>query len=172
MSPDATVFRQLGSDEADGAGTRRPPAVDVGSDIITVLSVSPLQDDHDALERLLSRNNWHIQRANSLASGVATLRQHPVPLVVSERDLLPGTWREMLAEAARSPVPPLLIVTSRLADEYLWAEALNIGAYDVLAKPFDAVEVTRVLSFAWLQWKKQHESTGSGPERVMRATSR
>jgi hypothetical protein len=31
------------------------------------------------------------------------------------------------------PDPPVLIVTSRLADEYLWAEALNPGAYDVLA---------------------------------------
>ena len=50
------------------------------------------------------------------------------------------------------PDPPVLIVTSRLADEYLWAEALNLGAYDVLAKPFDASEVIRVLYSAWRHW--------------------
>jgi FixJ family two-component response regulator len=43
-------------------------------------------------------------------------------------------------------------VTSRLADEYLWAEALNLGAYDVLAKPFDTSEVMRVVASAWRHW--------------------
>jgi len=51
-----------------------------------------------------------------------------------------------------------LIVTSRLADECLWAEALNIGAYDVLAKPFDRNEVRRSESLACLHWNdKQHK---------------
>ena len=43
----------------------------------------------------------------------------------------------------------LMIVTSRLADERLWAEALNLGAYDVLAKPFDRTEAMRVVAAAW-----------------------
>ena len=156
-------------------GTRhipRPPAIDLGSDFVTVLSVSPIQDDHDTLERLLGRYNWEIRKANSLASGVAKLRQNQVPLVISERDLWPGTWREVLAEAARSPVPPFLVVTSRFADEHLWAEALNIGAHDVLAKPFDVIEVTRVLSLAWLNWKNLHEMAGTPPTEVMAATYR
>jgi CheY-like chemotaxis protein len=46
----------------------------------------------------------------------------------------------------------MLIVASRTADEYLWAEALNLGAYDVLSKPYRPAEVVRVLSMAWLQW--------------------
>ncbi len=52
--------------------------------------------------------------------------------------------------------PPFLIVTSRLADEQLWAEALNLGAYDVLAKPFDAQEVNRTLSSAFFRWQDCH----------------
>ena len=35
----------------------------------------------------------------------------------------------------------------------LWAEALNLGAYDVLAKPFDAAEVTARVSLAVLYWR-------------------
>jgi hypothetical protein len=42
--------------------------------------------------------------------------------------------------------PPSFIVTSRLADERLWVEALNVGAYDVLVKPFDVAELKRVFS--------------------------
>jgi len=82
---------------------------------------------------------------------------------------MPGTWREMLAEAAQLLPPPFLIVTCRLADERLWAEALNVGAYDVLAKPFDAAEVIRVVSLAWLHWKDLHQFDCVGVQRTMPA---
>ena len=39
-----------------------------------------------------------------------------------------------------------------LADERLWAEALNLGAYDVLAKPFGRTEAMRVVAAAWRAW--------------------
>jgi DNA-binding NtrC family response regulator len=148
---------------------QEPTAVNLGSELVPTLSVSPVEEDHDALERLLSRKNWRIQRANSLISGAAKLRQSRVPVVVCERDLLPGSWREMLAETARLAFPPFLIVTSRLADERLWAEALNVGAYDVLAKPFDAKEVVRVVSLAWLHWKDRYRLNPTKAAKVMAA---
>ena len=46
------------------------------------------------------------------------------------------------------PRPPLQIVTSRLANDRLWAEALNLGAYDVLPRPFDPAEVLRSVGMA------------------------
>jgi FixJ family two-component response regulator len=62
----------------------------------------------------------------------------------------------------------MLIVTSRLADEHLWAEALNLGAYDVLAKPFDQEEVIRVLSSAWLRKRSRNEiGTRAATAKVM-----
>ena len=82
----------------------------------------------------------------NLASALKALRKVRVPVVVCESDLQPGTWKEVLEELSTLPDPPFLIVTSRLADERLWAEALNLGAYDVLAKPFDGTEVTRIVS--------------------------
>ena len=50
---------------------------------------------------------------------------------------------------------PGFIVTSLNADDQLWSEALNSGAYHVLAKPFDPVEI---VSMAWLNWKYQHSA--------------
>jgi DNA-binding NtrC family response regulator len=64
---------------------------------------------------------------------------------------------------------PALIVTCRLADERLWAEALNLGAYDVLAKPFDRDEVLRSVSLAWLNWHQNHE-VATGPTKATRAS--
>jgi hypothetical protein len=33
---------------------------------------------------------------------------------------------------------------------------LNLGAYDVLAKPYDISEVVRVVSTAWITWRHRH----------------
>jgi FixJ family two-component response regulator len=63
----------------------------------------------------------------------------------------------MLEHISLLPDPPLLIVTSRLADARLWAEALNLGAYDVLAKPFDATQVIRIVGLAWQHWLERHK---------------
>jgi len=84
---------------------------------------------------------------------VDALRGGQFQVVISERDLLPGTWREILQHTLLLPVPPLLIVTSRFADDWLWVEALNLGAFDVLAKPFETDEVIRVFSSAWRNWE-------------------
>jgi len=32
---------------------------------------------------------------------------------------------------------------------------LNLGGYDVLPKPLEASEVTRVVSLAWMHWRQK-----------------
>jgi len=49
------------------------------------------------------------------------------------------------------------VVTSRLADETLWAEALNLGAFDVLAGSANQKEVFHTLSSAWRSWKERQQ---------------
>lgn len=56
-----------------------------------------------------------------------------------------------------------MIVTSELANESLWAEALNFGAHDVLAKPLNAGEAVRVLGWAWLHLGRFAQATRSVP---------
>jgi len=78
------------------------------------------------------------------------IRNHSIGVVVCERDLQPGTWVDVLEIVKLLDCAPPLIVASRLADERLWAEALNLGAYDVLAKPFERGELSRTLKMAFL----------------------
>jgi FixJ family two-component response regulator len=70
-----------------------------------------------------------------------------------------GRWQDILSSVTDADNPPCLIVSSNLADERLWAEVLNEGGYDLLPKPFESKEVTRVISLAWLHWKNQLERT-------------
>ena len=123
---------------------------------VTVLSVSPFVEDHEALTHILRPYSWTLHRASTLAAATKFLPRHPISLVVGERDLPPHTWRDLLAEVGVLLSKPLLIVASHQADDYLWAEALNLGAYGVLAKPFDVVEVRRTLSSAALNWSWKH----------------
>ena len=134
----------------------KPPKIDTGRQNIPVLSVSPALSDHTELERLLPRPQWRVHRSSTVASALTLLMElKTIALVVCERCLLTGTWQILLAQTALLPEPPFFIVSSRLADDYLWAEALNLGAYDVLAKPFDSIELTRSLSFALLRSQRQ-----------------
>jgi len=147
----------------------RPLKNDIGRQTIPVLSLSPVRNDHTTLERLLPEPQWSVYRADTVMSALTLLRTlRPVPVVVCEGDTLPGSWQEMLATTALLPEPPSIVIASRLADDHLWAEALNLGAYDVLAKPFDVAELTRSLSLAWLHGQRQREVRDTLP-RVMAA---
>lgn len=126
-----------------------------------MLAVMPSAEDHGTLDMMLPAPKWSLHKARTLPSAAKQLRgRRLIGVVLCERDLLPGSWKEMLDYIVRMGNPPLLIVASRLADEQLWAEALNLGAYDVLAEPFDATEVTRILSLAWLRWRNQNHNAG------------
>jgi DNA-binding response OmpR family regulator len=129
---------------------RKQPASEVGAASIPVLSVSPIDEDHDELEQMLDQSIWRVNRALSVSSAVLLLQRVRVAVVVCEADLLPETWREVLAHLKLLPRPPCLIVTSRLLDDLLWAEALDLGAYDVLIKPFDPGVFRRSVISAWL----------------------
>jgi DNA-binding NtrC family response regulator len=76
------------------------------------------------------------------------LQQHEIGVVVCDQELRPGTWIDMLKHLNALPVAPPLIVTSRLADWHLWAKALNLGAWDVLAKPLNLSELIRSVQSA------------------------
>ena len=128
--------------------------------VVTVLAVSPFDEDHVFLSHLFSHSNWRIHQARCCGEALAVLRHHAIPVVLWESDMPDWSWRDALAELAGLPDAPLLIVTSRLADDNLWAEVLNLGGYDVLMKPFDRLEVLRVISLAWLHWKQQRERAG------------
>ena len=124
---------------------------------VPVLSISPAAEDHCALENILRHvqsvihpnRTFTVHTCATFAAGLRAISQRECKVVVCEQDLQPGSWREVLEQAFILPDPPPLIVTSRLADERLWAEALNLGAFDVLAKPFDRMETMRVVDAAW-----------------------
>lgn len=103
-----------------------------------------------------------IHRLNGWREAARDASRFPPRVIVCERQLPDGDWRDVLALALDLPHPPAVIVTCRHADEYLWAEVLNLGGYDVLAKPFDEREVIRSLGLAWARWAAHPSGEGVG----------
>jgi len=124
-----------------------------------ILFVSPREEDHGSLREILNHANWEIHDAYRFREALACLDLNEIGVVITERDLAEHCWQDLLDAVARMCHGPNLIVASRLADERLWAELLNLSGYDLLYTPFEASETIRVISLAWQQWSRRSVKT-------------
>lgn len=106
-----------------------------------VLAVITSDEDQLCVQRTLCGSMWRVSCACSYSQARALLGRTTVKVVICDRDLPDGSWKDILAELFHLPVQPKLIVISRHADELLWAEVLNLGGYDVLSKPLAEQEL-------------------------------
>lgn len=121
-----------------------------------VMVLHPVDDDLAALILALGRSGFAVDWRIDLAGALPVLDQDLHTVVICERRLVDGTWQDLLQHLDRQFCPPVVIVTSRTADDELWAEVLNRGGYDVLMKPFDRNEVSRVVTLASACWREHH----------------
>ena len=131
---------------------RNRPAPDP-AEILTVLAVGDVRNEIEELRQIFRRSNWVMLEVRDAQEAITLLRKMPIGVVVCQACRNHSGWKDLLQELSNLPKPPHLIVSSWDADEALWAEVLNLGGYDVLARPYDPREVVRVLSLAWLNWK-------------------
>jgi DNA-binding response OmpR family regulator len=115
----------------------------------TILVALLAEEDRTSLATILARSNWKVRFVRTFRDTQKALRALP-GVVISEREFSDGRcWQDLLWEMQKMDFPPALIVADRLADERLWVEVLNLGAHDLLAKPFDVQEVLYAVSTAF-----------------------
>jgi DNA-binding response OmpR family regulator len=124
---------------------------------VSALFVGGTEDERSLVREVFRECGWRLFEAPDRQGATRCLRRHPVHVVIAKSDLPDGSWQEMLGHLRCLVCPPLLIVTSRTADEQLWAEVLNIGGYDVLAQPFERDEMVRVVASARRHFDYQPE---------------
>lgn len=115
---------------------------------LSVLLVGMDGRDRQLVQEVFRSFSWRLFEAQERPQAMQFLEKHTVQVVIAEAELPNWSWKKVLGDLRRRDRPPQLIVTSRHADDYLWAEALNVGAYDVLAQPFEREEVARVVASA------------------------
>ena len=110
-----------------------------------ILFVSGRRDDAHHLTQMLHSLPVAIDHAGSLKHARAQLRRDDYNVILTEAALPDGSWLDALHLAREFPQELEVIVTDAHADARLWAEALNLGAYDLIAQPFYEPEVRRIL---------------------------
>ena len=114
--------------------------------------INPPDEHLVSLLRILRGYGYKADWMTDCKYAVTSLAGAAIPVVICERDLPDGNWRDVMTQTDLMPQRPLLIVTSMFADERLWVEVLNLGGYDVLQKPFDEKEVVGMVGQAFRCW--------------------
>ena len=115
---------------------------------LCALWVGLSKPDSSLLHEIFQKAGWQLFTVRERRRAMRYLARNSVHVIIAEKDLPDWNWKTVLGDIRLLASPPQLIVTSRDADEQLWAEALNVGAYDVLAQPFNRDEVERVVASA------------------------
>ena len=110
-----------------------------------ILFVSGHSEDARRLSHMLNALPLVLDHAENLQQARAQLQRKEYDVVLTEAALPDGDWLDALHLAREYPHDMEVIVTDPLADARFWAEALNLGAYDLLTQPFYEPEVRRIL---------------------------
>jgi DNA-binding response OmpR family regulator len=129
--------------------------------LVNVLHVSSSERDRARLRYLFDSTNWQLTQAHSFEEACSWLASgESFTVLLCDRQLQTMHWKDLLDEVVVLSHRPTVIVSAPSEDTEVWAEALNLGADDVLATPFEAAEVYWVLSEAHRSWLTASKPVG------------
>ena len=112
-----------------------------------VYLTSSTRDAERAVE-LMEPEGIRLCHASRLGDAEAWLRFSRSHVLLVDHTFRGGDWRDALNMTFRLNVPTALVVAAWLRDDKLWLEVLQSGAYDLVQKPFKAVDLRRALENA------------------------
>ena len=113
-----------------------------------LLLIDPDLQVQELINEVFSPDSAEVTFEESLESWEKVVKDNS-PLDVILMDLTNPVERcfELVAEL-RETCSTEIILISRIADDYLWVESIQRGAYDFLPKPLDRNEVHRIVTNA------------------------
>jgi two-component system response regulator AtoC len=109
-------------------------------------------DDEPNLRKILSaqlsRDGYDVLTAEDGEQGLVALKEHHIDLVITDLKMPKVDGMQLLREALREdPELPIVMITAHGTIDTA-VEALKIGAFDYLTKPFDKDEVRQIVAKA------------------------
>ena len=131
------------------------PSAVIDSQAVIGLAISPFEEDLSFFQHMFDDAGWKLLTAHTRRQAVADLSHGPIAVVICERHLIDGNWKDVLSRLASILNPPRLIVVSHRSDEGLGTEVLNMGGFDLLRAPLHEMEVVHAVGSAVLDWMEQ-----------------
>lgn len=110
-----------------------------------ILFISGRLEDARRITQMVQALPLAVEHVPSLQHARNKLREFEYDIVLTEAALPDGNWLDVLHLVRTCPQDLEVIITDPHADARLWSEALNRGAYDLIAQPFYEPEVRRIL---------------------------
>jgi DNA-binding NtrC family response regulator len=129
--------------------------VDAAPRAMAVMGEGP---GRDALQAVFRDFGWKLVVAETSASAIARQEKEPLPIILYERELTEGGWRQAVFLFSRLSPRPCVILLSRSSDKNLWDELVRCGGFDLLRNPVDRDAVLRTVRAGWSIWQNQHHS--------------
>jgi DNA-binding NtrC family response regulator len=111
--------------------------------------------DRTAVNEASHGEHWDVRFTSSCEQAWTMANESMAPVILCDRDLPETAWREAVHSLASLPHRPVVILLSRVADEYLWSEVFRIGGFDILAKPMRVEDVRRAVGMALSYWQSE-----------------
>jgi DNA-binding NtrC family response regulator len=138
-----------------------PPVGDQPRSRITIVSILLEDQDRSLLAKVSQGNPWDVIFAKTCAEARQVSEQIKPHIILLDRDLAEGDWRQSLSACASSSAGVCTMLISKVADDYLWNEVVSNGGYDVLRKPLREQDVLRAVKFAWSYWNSARRAAAS-----------
>jgi DNA-binding NtrC family response regulator len=132
-----------------------PSVAVIDSQAVVGLAISPFEEDLSFFQHMFDDAGWKLLSARTRREAVAELSHGAIAVVVCERHLIDGNWKDVLSRLASISNPPRLIVVSHRSDDGLWTEVLNMGGFDLLSVPLQEVEVVHAVGLAVFDWMEE-----------------
>jgi DNA-binding NtrC family response regulator len=114
-----------------------------------ILIVSPERDDTNGiLSALADDESLLVTAVRTYREALFALGREHVGVILCNGVLPDGNWKDLLGQIAMMNEAPRLVVMAPPDNPALWAEAISLGAHDVLAKPVAPTEIRHVCSSA------------------------
>ncbi|RMG98433.1 MAG: sigma-54-dependent Fis family transcriptional regulator [Deltaproteobacteria bacterium] len=114
----------------------------------SILVVDDERSVRDVLEIALSSAGHQVTCAESGATALRLLDERAFDVVLSDLTMPGIDGMEVLRHASARPDPPLVIMITAFATAETAVEAMRLGAYDYIAKPFKVDEIELVVARA------------------------
>jgi DNA-binding NtrC family response regulator len=124
---------------------------------IPVVALIVDEQDRHILAKASSSNasghqTWEVHFAESCEQVSALASRLVAPIILLDRDWPGMEWRTAVQGFAALTHHACVVLVSGVDDAYLWEELVRSGGYDILPKPIEADDVSRVMKLALPYW--------------------
>ena len=135
----------------------RPRHPAVGGTAPTVLAFVSPGHSRLMLQRASCEAGWTLTISGTPPAEATRSAQELAPIILFDRELPPGNWREAVGILSGTSPRPYIILLSPHSDGNLWDELQRAGGSDILRTPVDPQSILQAVGRAWSLWRSQQQ---------------